>query len=201
MDKANIKGNGAEAGVDGWAARPCVRLDKEDVARMTRIAAVLRAELGAMVAPFLYFVVAFNAIALTVALIAPDHDMSLVRHGVATVGALLAAKAVLLVDHLPLIDRFPDRPLIWNTFWKGAIYAVVAMLLHVVERLIEAATADGPFADEVGRAFASLDWGRVAAIHLWLAILFLIFAARRELARADGVADLRRLYFGDGAAS
>lgn len=168
---------------------------------MTRIAAVLRAEIGAMVTPFLYFAVAFNAIALTVALIAPDHDVSLIRHGVATVGALLAAKAVLLVDHLPFVDRFPERPLIWNTVWKGAIYAVVAMLLHVVERLIGAAAAAGPFADEASRAFAALDWGRVAAIHLWLAILFLIFAAWRELARADGVAHLRRLFFGDGRSS
>ena len=168
---------------------------------MTKIVAQLRAELGAMVAPFLYFAVAFNAIALTVALIAPDHDVSLIRHGVATIGALLAAKAVLLVDHLPFVNRFPDRPLIWNTVWKGVIYTVVAMLLHVVERLIEAAVAADPFSDEVGRAFGALDWGRVAAIHLWLAILFLIFAAWRELARADGVAHLRRLFFGDGASS
>lgn len=164
---------------------------------MASIPLFLRAELGAMVAPFLYCAVAFNAIALTVALIAPDHDVSLVRHGVATIGALLAAKAVLLADHLPFVDRFPDRPLIWNTLWKGTIYTLVAMLLHGAERLIEAAAAADPFADEVRRTFAALDWGRVAAIHLWLAILFLIFAAWRELARADGVAHLRRLFFGD----
>lgn len=176
-------------------------MDKGNVAGMTRIAAILRAELGALVAPFLYFAVAFNAIALTVALIAPDNDVSLIRHGAATVGALLAAKAVLIADHLPFVDRFPDRPLIWNTGWKGAVYTVVAMLLHVVERLIGAAAAAGPFADEVRRAFASLDWGRVATIHLWLAILFLIFVAWRELARADGVAHLRRLFLGEGAAS
>jgi len=176
-------------------------VDKGKFTHMTRIAAVLRAELGAMVAPFLYFSVAFNAIALTVALIAPDHDVSLIHHGVATIGALLAAKAVLLVDHLPFVNRFPDRPLIWNTVWKGAIYTIAAMLLHVVERLIEAAAATGSFADDVSRAFAALDWGRVAAIHLWLALLFMIFAAWRELARADGVAHLRRLFFGDGASS
>lgn len=168
---------------------------------MTRIAAVLRTELGAMVAPFLYFAIAFNAIALTVALIAPDHDASLMHHGLATIGALLAAKAVLLVDHLPFVDRFPDRPLIWNTLWKGSIYAVSALLLHVVERLIEAAVADGPFADDVRRVFASLDWGRVAAVYLWLVILFLIFAAWRELVRADGVAHLRQLFFGEGVES
>jgi hypothetical protein len=174
-------------------------VENGDVARMTRIVAVMRAELLAMVGPFLYFAIAFNAIALTVALIAPDHDVSLIRHGVATVGALLAAKAVLLADHLSVVDRFPDRPLFWNTLWKGAIYTVVAMLLHVVERLIEAAAADGAFADEVRRAFDVLDWGRFAAIHLWLAILFVIFAAWRELARADGVVHLRRLFFGEGA--
>lgn len=168
---------------------------------MASIVSFLRAELGAMVAPFIYFAVAFNAIELTIVLISPDHDFGLVQHGVATIGALLATKAVLLVDHLPFVDRFPDRPLIWNTLWKGAIYAACAMLLHVVERLIEAATGAGPFTSELQAVFAGLDLGRVAAVHLWLIILFMIFAAWRELVRADDVARLRRLFFGDRAPS
>jgi hypothetical protein len=174
---------------------------EKEMRPVASIISFLRAELGAMVAPFLYFAVAFNAIALTIALIAHDHDFSLVQHGVATIGALLAAKAVLVADHLPFVDRFPDRPLIWNTFWKGAIYAACAMLLHVAERLIEAAAGADPFATSVQAVFADLDWGRVAAVHLWLIILFLIFAAWRELVRADGVARLRGLFFGDGAPS
>jgi hypothetical protein len=164
---------------------------------VANIVSVLRAEMGAMVAPLLFFAIGFNAIALTVALIGPDHDFNLVAHGVATVGALIAAKAVLLVDHLPFVNRYPDRPLIWNTLWKAALYALCAVALHVAERAIEAAAQPGAFAAAAAQVFAALDWRRAAAVHLWLVILFAIFAAWRELARVDGTAHLRRLFFGE----
>jgi hypothetical protein len=149
-----------------------------------------------MVAPFVFFAVGFNAIALTVALIAPDHDFSLFDHGAATVGALIAAKAVLLADHLPFVNRYPDRPLIWNTLWKAALYAACAVALHVAERMIEAASQPGAFSEAAAAAFAALDWRRAAAAHLWLVLLFVIFAAWRELVRVGGAAHLRRLFFG-----
>ena len=34
------------------------------------------------------------------------------------VAALILGKAVLLADMLPVINRFPDKPLIYNVTWK-----------------------------------------------------------------------------------
>ena len=36
--------------------------------------------------------------------------------------ALILGKAVLLADMLPLINRYPDRPLGFNVAWKTLIY-------------------------------------------------------------------------------
>ena len=51
--------------------------------------------------------------------------------------ALVLAKAVLLADLWPAINRYPDRPLVYNVLWKTLIYSVVATLLHYLENLID----------------------------------------------------------------
>ena len=37
--------------------------------------------------------------------------------------ALLVAKVVLITDALPFVNRFPEKPLIYNVVWKTALPA------------------------------------------------------------------------------
>src|SRR5271157_4123692 len=53
------------------------------------------------------------------------------------VAALILGKAVVIADLLPFINRYPERPLAYNIAWKTAIYTLVAMLIHYIERLID----------------------------------------------------------------
>src|SRR6266581_2811270 len=46
------------------------------------------------------------------------------------VAALILGKAVLIADMLPMINRFPNKPLIYNVAWKTLIYLLVATLIH-----------------------------------------------------------------------
>ena len=61
--------------------------------------------------------------------LAPSSSISI------AVAALILGKAVLLADMLPLINRFPDKPLIYNIAWKTVIYWLISTLIHYVERL------------------------------------------------------------------
>ena len=63
--------------------------------------------------------------------IVDDHTMA-----AATVGALLIAKVVLIADKLPIINRFPEKPLIYNVVWKTVIYIGASLLLHYLEHLV-----------------------------------------------------------------
>lgn len=36
-----------------------------------------------------------------------------------------------------MINRFPDKPLIYNVVWKTLIYLLLASLIHYLERLID----------------------------------------------------------------
>jgi hypothetical protein len=53
------------------------------------------------------------------------------------VAALILGKAVLIADMVPMINRFPHKPLIYNVAWKTLIYWLMATLIHYLERLID----------------------------------------------------------------
>jgi len=53
------------------------------------------------------------------------------------VAALILGKAVLLADMLPVINRFPDKPLIYNVTWKTIVYLLISFVIHYLERLID----------------------------------------------------------------
>ncbi|MGB8434036.1 MAG: hypothetical protein WCE38_07250 [Burkholderiales bacterium] len=40
---------------------------------------------------------------------------------------------MLIADNFPVINRVPDKPLVYNVAWKTTIYFVVALLIHYLE--------------------------------------------------------------------
>ena len=46
------------------------------------------------------------------------------------VGSLILGKAVLIMDMLPAINRYPDKPLAYNVVWKTVMYMLVASIIH-----------------------------------------------------------------------
>ncbi len=161
-----------------------------------KVAATIGRELREMLPPTLFFLVAFNLLALTVAMILPSRDIDPVTHAAASIGALVVGKSVLIADHLPFVNRYPERPLIWNTLWKAAIYFLVTAAVRVLEALLSAATNGYGFRTALEQEAASVDWGRFWAVQLWLAVLFLVYTAFRELSRAIGHDRVRAMFFG-----
>ena len=49
-----------------------------------------------------------------------------------TVLAFLIAKVVLIVDHVPFVNRFPEKPLIYNVLWKTAFYQVATLEVRAI---------------------------------------------------------------------
>jgi hypothetical protein len=69
---------------------------------------------------------AFLLILFTKRMILSEYGISWAGFGVAVFGAMLVGKVVLMVDKLRFINKFPDRPLIYNTSWKSLIYFLAA---------------------------------------------------------------------------
>src|SRR5713226_3616065 len=104
---------------------------------MTKLFTTLKKEFFELLPPTIFFFVALHIVAFIRVLmlkgtgIAPSSSISI------AVAALILGKAVLLADMLPLINRFPNKPLIYNVSWKTLIYLLLSAVIHYLERLID----------------------------------------------------------------
>ena len=69
--------------------------------------------------PTLFFLFSFNLIVFTTNLLVHDYWFKLSSFMVATTTALIVGKAVLVANHIRLIDRFRGAPLIQPILYKA----------------------------------------------------------------------------------
>ena len=114
----------------------------------------------------------------------------------ATVAALILGKAVLIADSLPFINRYPDKPLVYNVAWKTTIYALVSMLIHYLEHLVHFWREAGGFIAGNEKLLAEIVWPHFWAIQIFLVVVILMYCTMRELIRVIGGDKVRRMFFG-----
>ena len=114
----------------------------------------------------------------------------------ATVAALVVGKVVLIADALPFVNRFPAKPLMYNVAWKTLIYIVAALVVHYLEHLIPVWWRMRDLAEANRQLGQEIVWPHFWAIQLWLLVLFFVYCAIRELVRAVGPREVRRMFFG-----
>lgn len=162
----------------------------------SRVTATLKHELLALVPPTVYFFVALHVIALVRSLMVSQTGITLPATMSIGVAALILGKAVLIADLMPFIDRFPDRPRLYNVLWKTAIYLLLAGFIHYLERLWHATRASGGLLAGNRLLLEEMVWPHFWAIQLLLCILIMVYCAARELARAIGRDTLKRIFLG-----
>jgi hypothetical protein len=156
----------------------------------------VKKEFLALLPPTIFFFFTLGFIAVLRALMLSGTGISVTTPIQVAVGALILGKAVLIADMLPVVNRFPDRPLAYNVVWKTAIYFVAALVLHYVERLVEFWRASGGLVAGNERLLAEMVWPHFWAIQLTLLVLIFGYCVMREIARALGTARLREMFFG-----
>ena len=112
------------------------------------------------------------------------------------VAALILGKAVLLADMLPMINRFPNKPLIYNVAWKTLIYLLMATLIHYLERLIDFWRQTGGFVAGNQKLLAEIVWPHFCAIQIILLVLIVMYCTMHELVRVIGKEKVLRIFFG-----
>ena len=104
---------------------------------MSKFAKTLKHELAEMIPPTLYFFVIFHIVALIRELMTKNTGIDISTSTSIGIASLILGKAVLLANALPFINRFPEKPLIWNVCWKTALYFLVALVIHYLEHLYD----------------------------------------------------------------
>jgi hypothetical protein len=168
---------------------------------MSRIWEVMKHEFHEVLPPTIFFLVAFHIVILDRILLLRQYGLPLSSVAGATVAALLVAKIVLITDKFPFVNRFPDKPLIYNVVWKTAIYVAASLLVHYLEHLIPAWWRMGAFLLAARHLWGEIVWPHFWAIQLWLIVLIFIYCSSRELVRAVGRKQVQMMFFGSPRAS
>ena len=168
---------------------------------MSRIWEVMKREFHEVLPPTIFFLVAFHIVILDRILLLRQYGLPLSSVAGATVAALLVAKIVLITDKFPFVNRFPDKPLIYNVVWKTAIYVAASLLVHYLEHLIPAWWRMGAFLPAARQLWGEIVWPHFWAIQLWLIVLIFIYCSSRELVRAVGRKQVQMMFFGSPRAS
>jgi len=163
---------------------------------MSKLTDTIKHEFKEMLPPTIFFFIILHVIAIIRALMTRGTGVELPTVASVTIAALILGKAVLLANKLPFINRFPEKPLIWNVGWKTVIYTLVAMLIHFLERLHEFWKETHDIAAANASLIAHLNWAHFWAIQILLVTLISFYCVFAELARLIGDDKLRKMFFG-----
>ena len=163
---------------------------------MSKLADKLKEEFLALLPPTIFFFVALHIVAIIHSLMLKGEGIAPLTSVSVAVAALVLGKVVLLADMLPAINRFPDRPLIYNVAWKTVIYMLVSLLIHYLEHLIEFARKAGGLVAGNSKLLAEIVWPHFWAIQVLLLVLIVIYCTMHELVRVIGRDKTMRIFFG-----
>lgn len=163
---------------------------------MSTLPAKIKEEFLAVLPPTIFFFVALHIVALIRVLMLKGTGLAPMTTVSVAVAALILGKAVLIADMLPIINRYPEKPLIYNVAWKTVIYLAVSALIHYLERLVEFWRQAGGLVAGNEKLLAEIVWPHFLAIQIILLVLILIYCTMHEIARVLGGDKLRQMFFG-----
>jgi hypothetical protein len=163
---------------------------------MSKLSTTLKKEFFELLPPTIFFFVALHIVAFIRVLALKGTAISPLSSMSIAVAALILGKAVLIADLLPLINRFPNKPLIYNVAWKTLIYLLAATLIHYVERLIDFWRQAGSFVAGNEKLLAEIVWPHFWAIQIILLVLIVTYCTMHELVRVIGKEKVLRIFFG-----
>ena len=156
----------------------------------------LKEEFFKILPPTIFFFVALHIVMFIRVLmlegtgVAPSSSVSI------AVAALILGKAVLIADMLPFINRFPNKPLIYNVGWKTVIYWLISAVIHYLERLIDFWRQAGGLVAGNQKLLAEIIWPHFWAIQILLFVLIAMYCMMHELVRVMGREKVMRIFFG-----
>ena len=163
---------------------------------MSKLSSRIKEEIGALLPPTIFFFIVLHLVALFRVLMLKGTGIALGTSASVTLAALILGKAVLIADLLPFINRYPDKPLVYNVAWKTMVYVLVSMLVHYLERLVDFWREAGGFIAGNQKLLAEIVWPHFWAIQILLVVFILTYCTAREFVRVIGADKVRRIFFG-----
>jgi hypothetical protein len=144
---------------------------------------------------FIFFLVAFSLQLLIIKLAVAQFSIPVTAFSKAVVGALLAAKAVLILDETRIGRRLEHYRKIVAVAIKTILYGFGTLLLGYLERFLEALHRSGSFDWAVQQMIDQANLYRFLAWVLGVTLIFAIYFVWSEINERMGEGALWSLFF------
>jgi hypothetical protein len=163
---------------------------------MSHVLKWIKKEFIEVLPAIVFFFLAFNLICLTEAIMLEESGIRYTSFLGATLGALVTGKVLLLMDLLPFIVLFRDKPLLFIVVWKTALYSLGSLAFRVIEHIVDDVLKEKSLAAGFNHFVQTIEWDRFLAIQIWITVILFIFVASKELILAVDPARVRQLFIG-----
>jgi len=145
--------------------------------------------------PTIFFFCVFHFAIATKTLILDAYSVTPGAVASAVVGALIVAKAILVIDATPLARPFPGKPLLFRILWDTVLYGALIFIFKALEELIPAWIKADSFGSALDSILSEVSWPEFWAIQLWLAISVFAYASIVRIDEYFGEGSLRHALF------
>jgi hypothetical protein len=143
--------------------------------------------------PTIFFFVGFNLIVLTTNLLVEQYLVAVSSFMLATLGALLVGKAVLIANKISIVRLYDRAPLIQPILFRTTFYWVVVFFVRLLERFVHFLLEGHAAGDFFAYLSTDFLWRHFIAVSLWLYVLFLVYVTATEFGRLFGRGEVWRL--------
>jgi len=113
----------------------------------------LKEELIALGITMIYFALWFAFMIIMKMLLLREYDVEVYGLSMAFVGALIVAKVILIVDHIPLGSWIEKQPAFIDILFRTLLYSVGIILILILEKAFEARSEAGGFFEAIPYIF------------------------------------------------
>jgi hypothetical protein len=164
---------------------------------MKKVVDFIKHHIQELIVPAAYFFIVAQILVLTKTLILEAYSVTPTGIAVATAGAIILAKAVVMADKLPFINFFSGKPLILGVLWKTAMYGVLGFLLRTIEELIPLWAKHEGLVGATEHFFSEVSWPQFWVIQIWLMVALILYNSVSELDKHFGAGSMRKAFLGD----
>ncbi|MGW8180040.1 MAG: hypothetical protein ACWGQW_14955 [bacterium] len=161
---------------------------------MKKIKALIAKEIREVLPAFVFFLFLFHMIALTKAVTLHNYSFTALRAAASTVGALIVAKAILLVEALPVAKLFSRRKVV-QIVWKTLLYASVALVFRFIEEMLPLISKYGDTRAASKAILDEISWPLFGVFALWILGGLLLYCLVSEVVRVAGLERVKEMLF------
>lgn len=155
----------------------------------------LKRELKKIGSLALFFFIGFGYILLLMKLFLKEYSISTYVLSKALVGSLIAAKAVVLMEMSPWIERFQGSARYVSVLYKTFVYTSAVLIIGLIERLIDGYLKTKSILGAIETFIHSEHFYPFLATILCIAVVFLIHNIFKEIDTYLGKGNLLKFFF------